>query len=77
MVGVVVREEDFAQLDEADGRAEHLPLGPLGAVEEQALAPPANEQRRRRSPRGRHRARGAEEDEVEVHGRKCRLAPSI
>ncbi len=34
VVGVVVREKNLAQLDEADRRAEHLPLRPLRAVEE-------------------------------------------
>ncbi len=44
MVGVVMRQEDLAELDEPDRRAEHLALGPLGAIEEQAFAAPANEQ---------------------------------
>src|SRR3954447_20048510 len=69
-----MRQEDLAELDEPDGGAEHLSLRPLRAVEEQPLATAANEQRGRRPPGRRHRAGGAEEDEVEVHGRKCRLA---
>ena len=39
VVGVVVGEEDLAQVDQAERRAEQLALGALGAVEEQALAP--------------------------------------
>ncbi len=67
VVGVEVREEDLAELDEPDGRAEHLPLRPLGAVEEQALAPAAHEQRARRAVGRRHRAGRAEKDDVEIH----------
>ena len=67
VVGVVVREEDLAQLDEPDVGAQQLALGALGAVEEQPLAAAAHQQRRRRTLRGRHRARGAEEDDVEIH----------
>jgi len=68
MVGVVVREEDLPQLDQADVRAQKLPLRALGAVEEQPLAAAAQEHRRRSALGSRHRARGAEEDEIEVHG---------
>ena len=62
-----VSEEDLAELDEPDGRAQHLPLRPLRAVDEQALAAAAHEQRARRALRGRHRAGRTEEDEVEIH----------
>ena len=68
MVGVEVREEDLAQLDQADRRAQQLPLRALAAVEQEPLAAAAHEERRRRPLRGRHRAGGAEEDDVEVHG---------
>jgi hypothetical protein len=68
VVGVVVGQEDLAQLDQAHGRAEHLPLRTLRAVEEQTLAAAPQEQRGRR-PLGRgHRAGRPEEHEVEVHG---------
>ena len=67
VVGVQVREEDLLELRQADGRALELPLRSLGAVEEQPLAAAPEEERRRRAPRGRHRRRGAEEDEVEIH----------
>ena len=67
VVGVEVREEDLAELDEPDRRAEHLPLRPLRAVEEQALAPTAHEQRARRAVGRRHRAGRAEKDDVEIH----------
>ena len=69
VVGVVVRQEHLAQLDETDRRAQELALRPLGAVEEQPLAAPADEQRGRRPLRGRHRAGRPEEDEIEIHGR--------
>ena len=67
MVGVEVREEDLAQVDEADRRAQQLPLRALAAVEEQALAAAADEQRRGAALGRRCRAGGAEEDDVEVH----------
>ena len=67
VVAVEVREEDLAQVDEADVRAQQLSLRPLAAVEEQPVAAAADEQRRRRAARGRRAARRAEEDEVEIH----------
>ena len=67
VVGVVVRQEDLAQLDQPDIRAQELPLRALGAVEEQALAAAAQQQRGRRPLCGRHRPGGSEKDEVEVH----------
>ena len=72
VVGVVVREEDLAQLDEADVGAQQLALRPLGAVEQEPLAAAAHERGRGRTLRGRHRARGAEEDDVEIHARILR-----
>ena len=65
-----VREEDLAQLDEADVRAQELPLRALGAVEQQPLAAAPDERRGRRALGGRHRAGRPEEDDVEVHGRR-------
>ena len=67
MIGVVVGQEDLAQLDQPDVRAQELPLRALGAVEEQPLAAAAQQQRGRRSLGGRHRAGRSEEDEVEIH----------
>ena len=52
MVGVVVRDEDLAQFDEANGRLQQLALRALCAVDEQALAAPADEERRRRAEQG-------------------------
>ena len=63
-----VRDEHLAQLDEADRRAQHLPLRALAAVEQEPLAAAAEQQRRGGALGRRNRARGAEEDEVEVHG---------
>ena len=74
VVGVVVGQEDLAEVDQPERRAEHLALGALGAVEEQAFAPAPDEQRGRRTVGGRHRAGRAEEDEVEVHPAECRTA---
>ncbi len=67
MVGVVVREEDLAQVDEPDLGPQQLPLRPLAAVDEQTLAAAPDEQRAGRALGGRHRAGRAEEDDVEVH----------
>ena len=64
---MVVREKDLAQVDQPDARAQQLPLRSLAAVEEQALAPAAQENRRRSALSRRHGAGGAEEDEIEVH----------
>jgi putative nucleotidyltransferase with HDIG domain len=68
VVGVVVGQEDLGELDQTDRGAEELPLGSFAAVEEQALAAPAQE-RPGEAPFGRrNRARRAEEDQIEVHG---------
>ena len=64
---MVVGEEDLPELDQPDVRAQELPLRALGAVEEQALAAAAQQQRGRRPLCGRHRPGGSEKDEVEVH----------
>ena len=55
VVGVVVREEHLGKVDETHGRPQELALRPLAAVEEQALAAAADEQRG-----GARRAVGAE-----------------
>ncbi len=72
VVGVEVREEDLVELDQADVRAEELPLRPLAAVEEQLLATAPHERGGRSAASGRHRAGRAEEDDVEVHAVKSR-----
>ena len=67
VVGVVVGEEDLPEVDQAERRAEQLALRALGAVEEQPLSSAAHEHGGRRPLGGRHRAGGAQEDDVEVH----------
>ena len=76
VVGVEVREEDLPQLHEPDRRAEQLPLGAFRAVEEEPLAAAPDEESRRRTLGGRHRAGRAEEDEVEIHGPILGFGPS-
>ncbi len=71
VVGVEVRDEDVVEVDEADVRAEQLPLRPLAAVEEQPLSPAAHERRGGGTSRGRCRPGRPEEDDVEVHGTTC------
>ena len=66
MVGVEVGDEDLVQVDEADRGAEQLPLRALAAVEEQPVAPAADQERARRAARGGSAPGGAEEDDVEV-----------
>ena len=68
MVRVKVRDEDLLELEQADRRAQQLALRPLGAVDEELVAPAPDEQRCRGPLRRGHRARGAEKDEVEIHG---------
>ena len=70
VVGVVVGQEDLAEVDQPERRPEQLALCALGAVEEQAFAAAADEQRGGRTIGRRHRAGRAEEDDVEVHGSK-------
>ena len=67
VIGVVMGQEDLAQLDQPDVRPQELPLSALRAVEEEPLAAAAQEQRRRCALGGRHRAGGAEEDQIEIH----------
>ena len=69
VVGVQVGEEDVLEVAEPGVGAQQLSLRPLAAVDEEPVAAAAD-QRRGRAARGRRRrARGAQEDEVEVHGR--------
>jgi hypothetical protein len=74
MVGVVVRQEDVGELDEAHRRAEELALRALAAVEEDPVAAAADERPGEATSRRRHGPGGPEKDDVEVHGAKCRAA---
>ncbi len=67
MVAVEVREEDLLQVGQTDDRALELALRPLGAIEEQPLAAAPQQERGGRPLGRRHRGRGAEEKEVEIH----------
>ena len=68
VVGVVVGEEDLLEIHETHVALEELPLGPLGTVEEQLVAAPADE-RGGECALGRRRGSGRpEKDDVEVHG---------
>ena len=66
MVGVKVGEEHLGQLGEAH-RLHELALGSLAAVEQDAIAAPADEHRRQTAARGGDRARRAGEEDREVH----------
>ncbi len=61
-----VSDVEVVDLDEP-GRALHLALGALAAVDEDAIAAGADEQARGRPPSRGHGATGAEKDNVEVH----------
>lgn len=69
VVGVQMGDEDRIDGDQPS-RALHLPLRPLAAVEQDAIASAAHEDARGVAPRRGHRAPGAEEDDVQVHARK-------
>src|SRR3954447_7291801 len=75
VVGVVMGEEDGLHVGQADG-AEQLALGPLAAVEEQAVAAATQERRRQPAASGRHGAGGTGEEEREVHARGSRVPPA-
>ena len=75
VIRVEVREEDLGQLREPDVGAHQLPLRPLAAVDQQPVAPTPDEQRRSRPPSRRHRPRGPEEDNVQVHEAHCAAQP--
>ena len=66
MVGVEVRDEDRVEIAQAD-RPQQLALRTFAAVEQQALAAAPQEQRRQPAARGRCRAGGADEQDVEIH----------
>ena len=67
VVGVKVREEDLAELRQADRRPHELALRSLGAVEEQAVAAVPEEGRRGAPLSGRARPGRPEEDDVQIH----------
>jgi len=69
-----VREEDGLHVGQPDG-AQQLALGPLAAVEEQAVGAPAHERGRQAAASGRHRAGRTGEEEREVHARGSRVPP--
>ena len=69
MVGVVVRQEDLGQLHEPHGGAQQLTLCALAAVDKDPLSAAAKQRTREAALRSRHRARGSEENEIEIHGR--------
>src|SRR5436190_7620886 len=71
-----VGDVDLVELHEP-GRAPHLPLRALAAVQQQPLAAAAHEHAGGRAPRGRHGATGAEEDDVEVHGESVGARPCL
>ena len=66
VVRVVVRQVDLVDLHEP-GRALHLALRALAAVEQEPLAAGAHEHARGRAAGGGHRPAGAEEHDVEIH----------
>ena len=66
VVEVVVGDEDRVELRQPD-RAQELLLGALAAVEQEAVAAGAQQQRGQAAARGRDRAGGAGEEEREVH----------
>ena len=63
-----VREEDLAELRQADVGAQQLALRSLGTVDQEPVATATDECGCRGPLRRRSRARGPEEDDVEVHG---------
>ena len=68
VIGVVVREEDLVELDEADVAAQQLALRALPAVDQEPLAAPPDERRAERALCGRHGSRRPEEHDVQIHG---------
>ena len=76
VVGVEMRHEHLPELDQAHGGPQQLALRAFGAIEEEPLASPPHEQGGRSSLGRRHRAGGAEKDDVEIHGAILGLGPS-
>ena len=67
VIGVVVAEEHDVEIDEPDLRAQQLPLRALAAVEQDAIAATPDQRRGGRAAGRRRRARGAQEDDVQIH----------
>jgi hypothetical protein len=76
VVGVQVGEKDVGQVGEPDG-AHELALRALAAVDEDALAAAPHEQRRKPAPRRRNGARGAREEERQIHGARVLRADRV
>ena len=76
VVGVQVRQEDVGQVGEPDG-AHELALRALAAVDEDALAAAPDEQRRKPAARRRNRARGAREEERQIHAARVLRAVRV
>ena len=75
VVGVEVGQEHVVELGQPH-RSAQLALRALAAVEQQALAAAAHEQRGHAAPGGGHRAGGAGEEDVEVHpGERSTVTP--
>ena len=66
MVGVQVREEDLVEIGQAD-RAQQLALGALTAVDQDAVASPADQERGQAPALRGQRAAGAREEDREFH----------
>jgi hypothetical protein len=72
VVGVVMGDEDLRKLGQPNAGAQELTLRAFPAVDEHALAAPADQGPGKPAARRRHGPRSAEEDEVEVHGASLR-----
>ena len=66
VVGVQVRDEDLIEVGEAD-RAQQLALRALTAVDEDAVAAPADQHRGQTAALCRQRAAGSGEEDREFH----------
>src|SRR5947209_20474950 len=68
MVGVEVRDQGEVDVGKPGGRAQHLTLRALAAVDQDALAPAADAVGGRSALRGRYGPRRAQAEDIEVHG---------
>jgi putative nucleotidyltransferase with HDIG domain len=68
VISVVVSEKDLSELDQAHVAPQKLALGPLGAVEQEAIATAPDEGRGEGAPRGRSGPGRPEKYHVEIHG---------
>ena len=62
-----VGQEDLLELQQPD-RAQQLTLAPFPAVDQDAIAPAADQQACRRTLDRRHRAGGPQEENGQIHG---------